>query len=106
MLAPPTYAGAPAGSSPHLAGYRGHEIELAALIINRDEVAEGARGEAALRAERQLLQRHVAGRLVDAAQQVVLVLELGHLGADQAEDDRRAVRPARDEAERLEAARA
>src|SRR5580700_7129632 len=101
MLVPPTYAGAPAVFFPQLANHRDHEIELAALIVDRDEVAEGAGGEAALRAERQLLERRVAGGLVDAAQQVVAGLQLGDLGGDQAEDHRR---PWRDEAERLEAA--
>src|SRR6202020_2183861 len=101
MLVPPTYAGAPAGSSPHLASHRDHEIELAAFIVDRDEVAEGAGCEAALRAERQLLERRVARGLVDAAQQVVAGFQLGDFGGDQAEDHRR---PWRDEAERLEAA--
>src|SRR3984885_1687588 len=101
MLVPPTYAGAPAGSSPTRASPRAHEIEFAAFIVDRDEVAEGAGCEAALRAERQLLERRVAGGLVDAAQQVVAGFQLGDFGGDQAEDHRR---PWRDEAERLEAA--
>src|SRR5580693_6791909 len=52
------------------------EVELAALVIDADQVAEGTGGEAALRTDRQVLQRHVGGRLADTAHQVVRVLKV------------------------------
>ena len=64
-----------------------HQLQLAALLVPGQQVAERRRGEAALRRDRQVLERHVLRRLVDAPPQRVDRLELRLLGADQAEHD-------------------
>src|ERR1051326_8431888 len=74
------------------------QLELAALVVPREEVAARGRGEPALRAQREALDRHVPARLLDPAQELVLRLELRRLRRDQPEGDGL---PARREAERL-----
>jgi hypothetical protein len=77
------------------------EAQLGDLLVLGEGVALDGRGEAALRRQAQLLERDVAGGLVDAALEVVLALEDRRLRRDEPEDDLLA---RRHEAERLEAA--
>src|SRR3954465_4474133 len=77
--------------------------ELAPLVVLGQLVAVGGRGEAALVAERALLERDVARGLVDTAADLVGGLDLGALRAHQAEHNRLALRH---KAERGEVARA
>src|SRR5687768_8364179 len=81
--------GAPARlwRAPDLAGGRHHELQLTPLFFLRQQVTGGCRREAALGAQSQVLDRDVAGRLVDAAEQLVLRLQPGSLAAHQAEND-------------------
>src|SRR5258708_3107512 len=85
------------GSSPHPRGSGRDKLELAALIVDGDQVAERAGGETALRAYREVLERHVPGRLLDSPAQLVLVFQVRDLGGDQAQDHGGSVRAGRDE---------
>ena len=76
--------------------------KLRPLLLLGKDVALLGRGKAALRREAELLQRSELGRLVDAALDVVLLLQRAALGGDEAEHhDLVALRQ---EAQRLEAA--
>src|SRR5918998_2271273 len=86
-------------SPPDLLGGLDDERQLGDLLVAGQRVALHGRGEAALRGQGQLLQRHVAGGLVDAPLEVVPALQLRALGGDQAQDDALA---RRHEAQRLE----
>src|SRR5437762_8460253 len=77
------------------------ELQLAALLVPTQQVALLDRGEATLRADRQIFHRHVLRRFVDAPQQVVLFLQRAEFGGHQSEYDLFAFR---NEAEWLEAA--
>ena len=59
------------------------EAELGGLLVVGQRVAFHGGGEAALAGQADLLQRHVLGRLVDPALQVVLGVQLRPLGGDQ-----------------------
>src|SRR5262249_21724215 len=61
--------------SPHVARDLDDQLQLGFLLIDAERVAFGVAGEAALRAERELFDRHELRRLVDAPFDVVLVLE-------------------------------
>src|SRR6266702_3602982 len=74
-------------SPPNFARDFGDEAELGFLFLDAERVAVDGRGEAALRAEAQLLERDVFGRLVDPALQRVLGFERRALGRDEAEHD-------------------
>src|SRR6185312_6036134 len=74
-------------SLPDAARRLDHDLELALLVVGADEIADDVRGEAALRADCQLLERDVPGRLVDALSQLVDLLDFRHLGGDEAEHD-------------------
>src|SRR6476661_6902503 len=87
--------------APDVLGDRQHELELAPLVVLADEVAADARGEAALRAEREPLDRHEGGRLLDAALDLVGRLHVAGLRGEEAEHDDRVVA---DEPQRLEPA--
>src|SRR5712692_2048889 len=63
-----------------------HQLELALLVVLADAVADHVGSEAALRAERKLLERQILRRLLDPAPQAVDSLELRHLGADESQD--------------------
>src|SRR5215469_14210715 len=91
MLAPPYFA-------------RGldDEVQLGDLLVPGQCVAVDGRGEAALRAEAKLLERHVFRRLVDTALQRVLAFERGALAGDEAENH--PLLPTRHEAQRFEPA--
>src|SRR6266542_5297083 len=86
---------------PDLARGVDQQVQLATLVVPRDLVARGHRGEAALRAQRQAFEGDVLGRLVDPPEEIVRRLEQRWLGGDEAEDDG-LVR--RDEAQRREPA--
>src|SRR5215467_438324 len=72
-----------AGLAPHLAGGLDDELELGPLLLVRQLVARGDARKPTLRRQRQLLQGHVLGGLVDAPLQLVLLLEAAVLGGDQ-----------------------
>src|ERR1051326_2075208 len=79
-------------SSPHLARDVEDQFELRFLLIDGERVAFGVAREAALRAERELLDRHELRGLVDPPLHVVLLLERARLRRHQPEDDRLALR--------------
>ena len=63
------------------------ERQLAPLIRIGHKIALLGGSEAALRAERQLLERHILGSLADARDNVFLVFQLGILGGYQTQND-------------------
>src|SRR2546425_3138234 len=73
--------------APDLAGGFHHELELPLLIVLADEVSHHVGREAALRAEGELVQGHVAARVVDPLSELVDGLELGNLRADEPEPE-------------------
>ena len=75
-----------------------HQRELGLLLVRGQHVPGRSGGEPALRGEREALERHVPGGLVDPPPQLILGLEDRRLGRDEAEHDHRA-RP--DEPQRL-----
>src|ERR687891_1170266 len=75
------------GSAPCLGRDLDQALELAPLHVLGDLVALDGRREAALRADRELLHRHVAGCLVDPALERVLALDLRLLRGHDAEHD-------------------
>src|SRR5579875_3480555 len=90
-------------STPALGRGLHDEAQLGELLLDRQHVALDRGREAALRRQAQLFEVDVARGLVDPAQQLVAGLQLPALGRDQAEHDDLS---RRDEAQRLEAARA
>src|SRR6266536_1381459 len=90
-------------SAPDLPGHPAHQLQLLPLLIGGDPVALHGRGETALRAQRQPLQGHVPCGLLDPRLELVLGLQPGFLGGDQAEHRNPVLRQV---AEGLEAARA
>src|SRR5690606_26405753 len=91
-------------SAPHPTGDLDDVAYLGPLLIFREHVALLGRGEAALRRERELLERRELGGLADAALDVGCGLELARLRGDEAEDDR--LLAGAQEPQRLEPARA
>src|SRR5689334_1385445 len=88
--------------SPNLGGDLHDARELRLLLGMPERIALDRAGEAALRAERQLLERRMARRLLDLPQQLALLLYAGRFRGHQPERDPLAsLRQAR---ERLEAA--
>src|SRR6266542_708788 len=73
------------GSAPDLPGGLDDQAELRDLLLVGHEVALDRGGEAALRRQAELLQRHEVARLLDPPLEVVLTLELTPLGRDQAQ---------------------
>src|SRR5262249_10743772 len=71
--------------APHVARDADDETELGDLLGDRHGLATDAAGEAALRAQGELLERGVAAGLVDAALERVGTLELAALGGDEPE---------------------
>src|SRR5437660_5962880 len=86
LIAPPPPPVGP--SAPHRPGHAGHQQQLLQLLLPRDVVPLHRRGEAALGAERQPVQRHVPRGLIHARLQLVLRLHARLLGRDQAQHDR------------------
>src|SRR5256886_6574162 len=74
-------------SAPDLGGGLDDEGELGHLLVVAQRVSLHRGREAALRGQAELVQRHVLGRLVDAALQGVLGLQLAAFRGDQAEHD-------------------
>src|SRR3954452_7767415 len=79
------------------------EAQLRPLLLLGDRVALDRRGEAALRRQAELVEIDVLRRRLDAPLELVLALELRALRRDEPEHDDLALR---DEAQRLEPARA
>src|SRR5712675_307114 len=77
------------------------ELQFAPLLAFGQQIAFERRRAAALRAERKILDRHVAAGFVDPAAEIVLRLERRELAAHQTENHRLA---SRNEAERFERA--
>src|SRR5262249_32545446 len=75
-----------ARSMPAFAGRLHDQTELGRLAVPRDVVAVDRAGEAALRRDRELPERNMAFRLVNAAYQVGLGLQLADLGGHEPED--------------------
>ena len=96
-------SGALHGCPPYLAGDLDDHAQLRPLLILGQRVAFFRAGEAALRRERELIERREFRGLVDAAQNRIPRFKLAGLRRDQPEYDRLAFRQ---EAQRLEAARA
>src|SRR5207248_7355278 len=63
--------------APDLAGGFDDEAELRLFLLDRERVALDCRGEAALRRQAELLERHVFGGFVDAALELVFAFEGG-----------------------------
>src|SRR3989449_128803 len=89
--------------SPHVASDLDDALELLPLLVLGQRVAVVRAGEAALGRQAQALQRHVLRGLVDPSPQRVLRLERARLGGDEPQHD---LLVARQQAQRLEAARA
>src|ERR1700709_212101 len=75
--------------SPHLVRRARHHLELAPLVVGRELVAVRHRGEAALRADRQLADIGVAGGLLDLAHELLARLDRWVLARDDAQRDDR-----------------
>src|SRR5215510_10500454 len=88
-------------SPPHLLRQLHHHPQLRPLLLLAEHVAFLGRGEAALRREAELINRHVATGVLDAALDDVLLLHGTGLGGDQAEHEGFVLGQ---EAQRLEAA--
>src|SRR5215467_1002726 len=86
---------------PDVLGNLDDQFELGNFLLVAEHVALDRGGEAALRRQAQLVQRHELRRLVDPALDRVRVFQLAPLGGHQAEHDHLA---GRHEAQRLEAA--
>src|SRR5215831_3356004 len=86
---------------PDVLGNLDDQFELGHFLLVAEHVALDRGGEAALRRQAQLVQRHELRRLVDPALDRVRVFQLAPLGGYQAEHDHLA---GRHEAQRLEAA--
>src|SRR5947199_9616579 len=89
--------------SPHVASDLDDALELLPLLVLGQRVAVVRAGEAALGRQAQALQRHVLRGLVDPSPQRVLRLERARLGGDETQHN---LLVARQQAQRLEAARA
>ena len=87
--------------APDLARNIDDQPELRPLLVLGEDIALFGRGEAALRAEAQLLERRIFGGLLDPAQNFVASLERSGLRCDEAEHDGLALRQ---EAQRFEPA--
>src|SRR5712692_9952823 len=88
--------------APHLTRELDDHPELRPLLLLGQHVALFRRGEAALRRDGELVETRELGRFLDAALDVVLLLQRAALGGDEAEHhDLVALGP---KAQRLEAA--
>src|SRR5436190_18114399 len=87
--------------APHLVGHLDDPPQLGPLLILGEQIALLGGGKAALAGDAELLERGVFHRLLDAALEIVLALELAALGGDDTEHDELALGQ---HAQRLEAA--
>jgi len=62
------------------------KLQLGPLLLFRQQVAIHGGSEAALRTERELLERKEAGRLFDSPKKAFFTLQLRAFGADEPED--------------------
>src|SRR5690606_37731159 len=88
--------------APHLPGHVDHEGELAPLLLLGQQVAFLGGGEAALRAQAELLHRREGAGLLDAREHLVALFQLAELRRHEAQHH--ALVALRQEPERLEAA--
>src|SRR5690606_12419318 len=72
-------------STPYRPRHVHDELQLVTLLLHGDLVAVHRAAESALRAERELLDRRVLRGLLDAALEIVGVLELAELGGHQSQ---------------------
>src|SRR5258708_13968160 len=72
---------------PHLARQLHDQRQLRLLRLRRDRVAFRDAREAALRADREAVEVHIAARVVEAALSRVLLFDLRRLGRDGTERD-------------------
>src|SRR3954447_18608359 len=80
------------GLAPDLGGGLDDQAQLRDLLVVGERVALDRRGEAALRRQAELVERHERGRLLDPPHELVLRLELAALRRDEAEHDALALR--------------
>jgi hypothetical protein len=73
---------------PKLPGGRANELEFPALIIENERVLNYGRGEAALRAQRELRKGKMAASLHDASAQISKRLKPAEFRADQSQNDK------------------
>src|SRR2546422_3390794 len=90
-------------SFPYLPRRIHHDLQLAPLLFLRKQIAGDARSEAALRAERELVERNEARGVADAPDELVRGLDVAGFRSDQPDNHRD---PSRNKPQRLEAARA
>src|SRR5262245_32038852 len=69
---------------PHFLCCLNNQPQLPLLVVHCDGIAHEVAGEAALRAEAELIERQVLCRFVDAAFEHILRLEHRRLGRDEA----------------------
>ena len=74
-------------STPHVVGDLDDEAELGHLVVVGELIALDGGRESALRRQAQLIERHIARRLVDPSPELILALELRTLGSDQSQND-------------------
>src|SRR5215469_7197832 len=89
-------------AAPHLTRSFDDEAQFGFLLLDRQSVAFDGRGKAALRAEAELVERHVFRGLVDAALQIVLAFERRPLAGDETQYN--ALVASRHKAQRVEPA--
>src|SRR2546427_13039804 len=77
--------------APHLARQLHAERQLRLLVVDRDLVALDGRGEAALRAQADLLDRHVLSRLIESPLELVLLVEGADLAGNPPQDQAHAI---------------
>src|SRR5690348_14269985 len=70
---------------PHAARGVRHQAQLGPLVFFGEKVALRGGSKAALRAERQVFQRNMAGSFIYAPRQLIGILQLWALGAHQPE---------------------
>src|SRR5919108_664768 len=72
-------------SSPHFTGDIDDHPQFCPLLLLGEDIAFLGRGEAALRGQTELLERSELARFIDAALDVVLLLQRAALGGDEAQ---------------------
>src|SRR5215470_13314849 len=87
LLRAPSIRGAPSRAAPDSAGRLGHQGELRVLVGRRDEIALFGRGEPALRAQREPLERHERRGLANPPLELRPALQRSVLGRHEPEHD-------------------
>src|SRR5271163_1506220 len=73
------------GLTPNVIGYFHDQPQFRFFIFNRQRISAGRAGEAALRRDSEILDRHELRGLVDSPLHRILVFQHGGLRADQSE---------------------